>query len=184
MFGEEYGFGGFGKLVLFVGFALSLEALELSGIAFAAAREAMFLELEVAQFLFVLAADFEEEVGLPIGVVPESGVGLNDGGGATGDDGEFEEGRGGEAPAGIDDGLDERIFLGADWLVEVLIIEAVLVVTLGVGGVGEKDGGAGEAVFDGVETDFRFTFVGAGASGFLSVFAIGGETGFGYGLGL
>ena len=46
---------------------------------------------------------------------------------------------------------------------------------------GQADSAAGEAGFEGVETDFGFAFFGGGAGGFLSVFAIGGELGFGDG---
>ena len=48
MLGEQDGFGGFGEFVLFAGLAPGLEALELGGFAFAAAREPVFLKLEIA----------------------------------------------------------------------------------------------------------------------------------------
>ena len=176
MRGEKYGFGGLGEFVLFVGLAGGLETLELGGFAFAAAGEAVFLELEVAQLLFILTADFEKEVGLIFGLVPKSWVAFDDGGGAAGDDGEFEDGRGAETPTSVDDGLDESAFFGTEGLIEVLILCGVAVVAVGVFGIGEKDGGAGEAMCDGVEFGFGFARIGDRTAGFLGVLSIGGET--------
>ena len=178
MFGEEEDLGGLGEFVLFGGFTPGLEAQELGGFAFATAREAVFLKLEIAQLFFVLAADFEEEVGLPSGLVPEVGIVFGYGGGATGDDGEFEDGRGRETPTSVDDGLHERALFRTDWLIEVLIFGSVAGVAVSVFGIGEEDGGAGEAVFDGVEFGLGFAFVRARTGGFLSVFSIGSETSF------
>ena len=55
MAGEEGGFGGDSEGFLFPGFARGLEGAEFGGFALAAAGEAVFLKLEVAQLLFVAA---------------------------------------------------------------------------------------------------------------------------------
>ena len=178
MSGEEISGGGAFESGGFVGFALLLEASEFGGFLVAAAGEAGFLELEIAELLFVDEHDLDiEHVGAVVGELLDF-------------DGQFdaafvekshvEAGNAVETPADIGDGLDEAGFFGADGLEEFFVGEDEGLVESGVVG-GQADGAAGEAGCDGVETDFGFAFLGAGSGGFLRVFAIGGELGVGDG---
>jgi hypothetical protein len=133
MQGEESGFGAGGKGFLFVGFTGDLEATEFRSFALAAAGEAVFLKLQVAQLLFIAAAGFKGESGLILGFGPKNRALIDDGGAADGDDGEFEDRNSGETPANVSNRLDKSAFFAAYGLKLTEVIDAVIRVSLGFG---------------------------------------------------
>ena len=181
MLAEEGGFSAGGEGFLFFGFAGGLQGVEFGGFALAAAGETVFLKREIAQLFLVAAAHFKDELGLVFGLVPVVGIGVDDFGAAQGDDAEFQNGNGGETPADIRYRLDESAFFAADGLKLPFVIGDVAPVVFGVLRIGEHDGGAGEAMLDGIEAGFCFALGGDGAGGFLRILAVGGETGIGDG---
>ena len=175
--GEERGFGGFGEGVFFLGAAGGLAAFEFGGFAFAAAGEAIFLEIQIAQFLFVTAADFEFAAGIGFGCVV-AGIVLDEFQAAGSEDGEFEAGDLVETPADVGDGLDEGAFFGADGLKFGFVRIDVQDIFAAFLGGEEEQGFAGEAGFDGVEAGFGLTLGGGWSVGFLGVLAVSSETSF------
>jgi len=175
--GEKIGLRGLGQGFGLLGFAFLLKAQQLGHFFFAASGEAPFLNLQIAKFLFVLAADFHfgEDGGdgiVVFGVAGDPLVADED------EEGHFGAGDAVETPAAIDDRLHEGAFFDADGLQEFLVFDKQSLVRSGFFGR-EKDGAAGEPCFDGVERDFGFAF-GAGRPGtVLGVGAIGGELGVG-----
>ncbi len=158
--------GGLFKLTAFFGNAGLLERFEFGEIFFAMAAQAGFLELQVAQLLFVL------EEGLEVG---EAGV---FGGcifcAAAGVDGGFERGDAEETPIGVGDRLHEDRFASGDGFeffgeaFEVMAVEGGIV-------RGEEHGASGERSFDGVDGRACFAFGGTGTGGALRVGTVGGE---------
>ena len=175
--GEKGCFGGFGERFLFVGAASGLEAIKFGGFAFAAAGEAVLLELEIAQLLFMYAADTQLDRGL--GLTRFIGGMLGDElHTAHGEKGHFEAGNLVESPTNVGDGSDERAFFGTEWLELRFVRLDVRFIKDDLFGIGKEEEFAGKAVFQRVETGCCLTRRGGWYGGFLGVLAIGGETGF------
>lgn len=140
--GFDVELGGHFELFTFPAVAFVLEAAEFSGILFAAAMQAGFLKLEIAQLLFI------GEEGLKLDearaerrvVVVESIRKLDT---ATSEDGEFEAGNAIETPGGVGQRLDERAFARRRGLKFLFEVAEVLLVLGGIVG-GEQDGAAGQ----------------------------------------
>src|ERR1035441_9102348 len=94
---------------------------------------------------------------------------------ATGQHAGLEAGDAEEGHLAEGDALDGEDFLGVDGAVGVEGVLAEVVEGLEVFEADDGEGGAGEAVFAGVESGLSFARGGTGAGGFLRVDAVGGE---------
>ena len=166
-------FGGAVELGRFLSAALLLELAELFGFSFAAAAEAVFLELEIAEAAFFGDIDFEFDEAAADGgrVIGEL---FGEAEFARGEEGHFEAGDAVETPGGIGERLDEGGFLGSDRgealeeRFEVLLVEGEVV-------GGEEDGAAGESGGDGVAGGSSFAIGGGGTGGELGVGLVSGD---------
>ncbi len=147
--------GGFERVGVPVS-ALGLELTELGGIFFATAMEARFLEVQIAELLFVGEEDLElDESGADGGVLVIEL--LSELGTALGVNGHFQSGDAAETPGGIGDGLNQVAFALAAGTELLFVIANVLLIGRGIVTV-KEDGAAGEACFDCVEGGFGLAF--------------------------
>ena len=162
--------------------AFGLEVAEFGGIGFELTAKTAFLECEVAQVLLISAEDESFEHGgtnLRIGFVGAFGGEFV---ATEGVEAGFESGDAEKTPFGVGNGLGEMFFDVVGGL-EFLVDERDEGLVGGDIVVWQQDGAAGEASFEGVVR-------GLGLAGFalwtgteLCVGAIGGELGFGDGVG-
>ena len=167
--------GGGGEFLCFLLVAFLLGCAEVGEIFVALAAQSGFLELQIAELLFVDEVRFEfDHAGLSVGWF--GGEFLGELAAAAGIEGEFESGDAAETPIGIGDRLNQLGFADADGL--EFADEAINILFVGGGIVGgQQDGAAGEGGFESVGGGLGFAFRGAGAGGEGGVGAIGGQTG-------
>ena len=124
-------------------------------IFFAVAAETVFLEIEVLEIALVFEVDLDfEEMGRD---------GFGEFTTTDGEDAGFESGNAAEAPLGVDERLDERLFFEGDGLV---VSDEDLAEFFVFGDVvsRQKNGLAGEGGFDGIMGDFGLAGFGLGSS--------------------
>ncbi len=140
-----------------------MQAREFGLVLFHAAVEAGFLDVEIADgfFVFEIGFDLDELRATRFGlIIVELGE----------FDLTFEENAGlevldaGDAPGGIEQGLDERLFFVGGWC-EALVVEIKEVLVFGGVVCGQEDGFAGESVLEGVFAGGRFAGFGDGSGG-------------------
>ncbi len=137
-----------------------MELAEFGHFLIEAAVEAGFLELEIAQLLFVFEVDVQfDEAGAEGKIV--FGVGFGELVAAAGVDGHFEAGDALQTPLGIGQGLDEFGFTQAGGAVFGFIGGEMRAIGIGVV-AGKEDGTAGQPGFDGVQRRDAFPFLAAG----------------------
>ena len=139
-----------------------LESLEFGEVGGAHVAEAAFLEGEVVEFFAIGAEDLEPDERVARFGISFVGVEVCEFALAEEVDAGFERGDAEDAPFGIEDGLDELLFLlgGGGVLVEEAV--AVLFIERGVFG-SEENGAASESGFDGVEAGDGFASGGGGS---------------------
>jgi hypothetical protein len=159
--------------LLVAGGTVLLQAPEFGQFLFVAARETGFLELEVAELLFILQENVKLDHAGTQGwvVILEVVLELET---AQGIDGHFKTRDALATPGGIGERLDEFGFAEADGLELGAVLLEVVFVCRSIFGR-EQDGAAGESCFDCIQGDFGFTLRGAGTCRELSVRTIGFE---------
>ena len=144
-----------------------LKGLELRDIFFAMIAEATFLECEIAEISPVVDSDAGAEESGAGGGVFLSGEFAGEFAQSEAQDGSFEWGDAQETPFGVDDGLDESVFVVSSGSVFGEVTVNVLLVSEGVVS-GKKNGLAGESGFDGVMGGDGLALSGDRSGAFLS----------------
>jgi len=155
-------------------FTILLQAAERGGFLFAAAHQAGFLKLQIAQLFFVdeMSVQFDQAAANGGVLLILKHIGELDA--ALGIDGHFEGGNAAQAPGDIGERLDEFGFFERDGL-EFLFVGGDVALVFG-SIVGRKqNGGAGETGFDSVQGGGAPAFFGTGAGAEKGVHTVSGE---------
>jgi hypothetical protein len=153
--------------------AILLKLPQFGGIFLALTPQPAFLDLEIAQLLFVVEEGVHlDQAGLERGLTVCELIGELDT--AVAKDGHLENGNASQTPGGIGKRAHE---LGFAWTDGLEFSEEIADVLLVVGGVfsGEKNGSAGKASFNGIQAGFAFAFGSRGAGRETGIGAVGGE---------